>query len=127
MRFCDAHWQKTRAAIEARGLTGLVAKNWEEAVGRLVAGAEAGSTASSFDPLNMTFNMILSRALERCGLELMMQNEDGSDRCPLCFMNAVHKEGCKVEDCAFTYDSWIDGASDDALAEAKRLGLVGST
>jgi hypothetical protein len=125
MKFCQNHWNILRKAIDDRGMGHLVAKSGEECVKKLVADIEQPSK-STFDPLMGSHNMILSRALHDYGLEIMMQNEDGSDRCPICFLDAKHKESCIDPGCTWIYEkSWIQGVADDALIEAKRLGLIG--
>jgi hypothetical protein len=127
MRMCQEHWTKLKTAISERGLDGLVAKTGEQAAAQAMSSLKDGTTKTNFDPLMAAHNMILSRALDTAGLELMAQNDDGSDRCPLCFLNAAHEAGCKEPDCTWTYDlTWIPGPADAALAEARRLGLVGT-
>ena len=71
-------------------------------------------------------NAILSRALDVAGLNLMMPNEDGSERCPLCYMQAEHDAHCKEPGCKQSFETWIGYAADDAKAETVRLGLIAS-
>lgn len=114
MKMCDEHWAALRAAIVDRGLGAFVAKSGEAVVDRLVA--------DGFEPLMGAHNAIVSNGLNAAGLELMRPNDDGSERCPLCFLIAA----CPcARGAACPYRTWITRAADDQLAEAKRLGLVG--
>jgi hypothetical protein len=143
MKFCQSHWDKLRAAIEARGLTEFVSKGGEaaaELVKRQLMEAQeplpAGGRAT-FDPLMNAMFAIVNNAMEStpAGLQIMLPNEDGSDRCPLCYINGErHKAAqsdpagaerwARADDVAF-YDEWVDRAADEQLARAKELGLVG--
>jgi hypothetical protein len=87
---------------------------------------EKGSEKSNFDPLMAAHNMIVSRALDMIGLELMTANEDGSERCPICSLQMGHDANCKEPGCKYSYDSWVEYAARDTLEEAKKLGLVGN-
>lgn len=133
MKFCQPHWDKLRAAIDDRGLSGLVAKDGAQAIqqmadqlARVKAGDESLS-ASNFDPLMSAHWAIVNNALRICGLAIMAPNEDGSARCPLCFMIA----GCSHQDCpspdACGWNEWINRAADDAKTRAVELGLVGQS
>lgn len=124
MKFCQNHWNILRKAIDDRGMGHLISRSGEECVRRLVAGSEHPSK-TTFDPLMGSHNQIIARSLNECGFEIMIQNDDGSDRCPICFLDMKHKENCVESGCTWTYeDSWIQGAANDALIEAKRLGLI---
>ncbi|HXN30594.1 MAG TPA: hypothetical protein VN894_01985 [Polyangiaceae bacterium] len=130
MKFCVPHWEKLRANIKERGLFDLVAKSGEEIHGRMVAELESGPTKTTFDPLMGAHNMIVRRVLDTVGLDLMLSNEDGSEKCPICYIAAGHAAQCKDPTCkvdAAWYERWLGLAADDALTEAKRLGLVGES
>lgn len=93
-----------RAEVDKHGLTHLVSKDGDEAVTRLVADGNG-------DPLMEVHNMIVARFLDWLGMDLMLPNEDGSERCPLCFGSATCKAGphfCGEENCA---DGAIEGAT----------------
>jgi hypothetical protein len=124
---CADHWQKLRTAIADLGMDGLVAKSGPEAVSRLVTEAESGATKTTFDPLMDAHNAILSNALDLVGIAIMAPNEDGTDRCPLCFINEGHLKGCKDEGCTWSTEPWIGYAARDAHARAKELGLIGES
>lgn len=111
MKFCTDHWQKLRAAIEARGLTRFVAKDGKHAAAQFVAGKP--------DPLMDAHNRIVAHALDCRGIALMMPNEDGSDRCPLCFIKQTC--ACGALDCGERIEQWIEFAANDA-AEAAAKG-----
>ena len=125
MKFCARHWDALKAQIKAYGLDGLIAKSGEEVASKMMSELEAGSKKSNFDPLMAAHNMIVSRALDIIGLALLASNEDGSERCPLCFLQKGHDENCKELDCKHSFEPWVEYAAKDALEEAKRLGLVG--
>jgi hypothetical protein len=125
MKFCTRHWEALRTAIKDRGLDGLVAKSGEEVVKRLSKELDDGeSHKSTFEPLMGAHNAIVMRALDIVGLNLMARNDDGSDRCPICYLQASHDEGCKEEGCKHSFEPWIVYAADDARKEAVRLGLM---
>lgn len=125
MKFCLPHWDALKAEIERLGMTALIAKSSEELHERLKNELESGTTKDTFDPLMGAHNLIVSRALDMVGLELMGKNEDGSEICPLCYLNAAHKRGCKEPGCTWTYDkTWISGPCGLMFDEAKRLGLI---
>jgi hypothetical protein len=135
MKFCQSHWEKLKKKIDDLGLSGLIAKGGEEAVNRQfdqLKKAQQGAkdddeavTKSNFDPLMGAHWAIVSNAMNLVGLNLMAPNDDGSERCPLCYIQQEHDAHCTVPDCKTSYDEWIDYAGNDMLAEAKRLGLVG--
>lgn len=125
MKFCMPHWNSLRQAIEDRGLGNLVAKGGEALTNKIQAEIDAGDvTQGSFDPLLGAHNAIIGNLLSVVGVDLLYNNEDGSDRCPLCY--AVDNCACgKGEACEFR--TWINHAADDALAQAKELGLIGES
>src|SRR5579859_4119178 len=84
MRFCDPHWKKLRAAFKERGLDKYVAKDGAQAALDLIEGKP--------DPLMAAHNAILSNVMDRVGLEVMMPNEDGTERCPLCYIQKLARE-----------------------------------
>ncbi len=71
-----------RAAIEAHGLSCLVARSGEEAAENLAA--ELRGEAKGFDPLMSMFWHFANAALENGGLYLLGNDERGEPRCPLC-------------------------------------------
>ena len=94
-----------RAEVDRVGLGGLVSRDGEHVVAKIMTEAETGSTPETFDPLMDAHNSILHNALDNFGLAIL------GDGCPLCRTNAP--------------DWVIPRAVQDALDEAKRLGLVG--
>ena len=122
MRFCDTHWEEIRHEIETRGLNQFIAKSGEEALARTVAELKDGYSKATFEPLMYAHNAIVANAMEIFGMEIMEDNADGSSRCPLC--HVISNCNCKLgEGCHFR--AWPKRAADDALDEAKNLGLVG--
>jgi len=85
LKFCQPHWNKLRTAIDARGLSGLVAQGGENAVARQFdqlqrsQNAEEAVTKTNFDPLMGAHWAIVNNAMNLVGLSLMLPNEDGSD------------------------------------------------
>lgn len=130
MKFCQPHWDALRGEIERRGLSRLVAKGGTAAAERMAREIEGTAGPDDFDPLMAAHNLILNNAMDVCKragaspLVLMMPNEDGSDRCPLCFLNERHKEGCEIADCTFSYDDWIQRAAADAERIARATVLA---
>ena len=116
MKFCQPHWEKLREAIKARGLWQLVASSGKEVVDRL--------KKDGFDPLMAAHNMIVGRTLDVAGLGPMTSRPDGSEWCPLCYLQ--QNCPCGLPGCAARFEEWIDGASNGAREEAVRLGLVGT-
>lgn len=141
MKFCQPHWDKLRAAIAVRGLETFVAQGGEAAAERMKAQLEAHQRGeeqgrSGFDPLMNAMFAIANNAMSGtpAGLEIMLPNADGTDRCPLCYINGErHKAAqtdpagsarwARADDVAF-YDEWIDKAADDQRAKAVQLGLL---
>lgn len=121
MRMCAPHWEKLRAAIKARGIDHIGAKNSVEAHANMVAELEGQS--SNYDPLMSCHWMITNQALRMGGLYLMTQKEDGSEYCPICeaLLHMTPSEGTTKEQ---QEKSWIDGPADAALEECRKLGLV---
>lgn len=113
MRFCADHWADLKAKVDAAGLSAFISNGGEEAVRRM--------TEDDFDPLMGAHNAIVGNAISTAGLAIMMPNEDGSDRCPLCFL--ITRCGCGSGD-ACPYRTWPDRAVADQIEEAKRRGLV---
>lgn len=119
VKLCMTHWELLRIAIDERGLKRFIAKDAASAVQRMKREIEGTAGPDDYDPLMAANNLIWGNALEICGLEIMQNNADGSERCPLCWMNEQHKATCKEENCTFTFDIWITRAADDAEAYVK--------
>jgi hypothetical protein len=121
MKLCQLHWVALRAAIDARGLTPFVPTDGNEAMERTVKELQEGVSKQSFDPLMMAHNLIVSHCLDIAGLELLTNNDDGSERCPLCFF--IENCECGRPDCKNQYEGWVERAADDVFGAAKELGL----
>jgi hypothetical protein len=123
MKFCKSHWDELRKALDDRGLMNLVAKDSQQLMDKMAKEiADGQPSAATFDPLIGAHNAILSNALDIVGLDLMMPNDDGSDKCPLCY--AITNCRCnRGDECDFR--KWIDYAADEQLQVAKDLGSVG--
>ena len=135
MKFCQSHWDMLRAEIARVGLDGLVPKDGQEAMAKMVKSLEHSNDnptgpgqVSTFDPLMGAHWAIVGNVMPYVGLALMAPKEDGTDRCPLCFITEDHHQRCTVPHCKVTnWDDWIVRAVDDQLQKAKALGLVHST
>lgn len=110
MQMCKDHWNKLREAISSRGMDHLVAKSGKSAMGSLVAQLEGTATKANFDPLMNANWAIVSAYLRDVGLAGMV-----GDKCPLCEVEGG-KDGLA--------DNWIDGACNDQLASARKIGLM---
>jgi hypothetical protein len=123
MQICEKHWAMVRAAIEARGLSHLVAKSGEQLMANTIA--ESKGEDAPYDPLAAVNWMISGRALEQGGLYLMT-----GDYCPVCevMKHTAHipKAPGETEPAgeAWVERHWIDGPADAALAHCREQGLV---
>ena len=119
MRMCNAHWDKLRDAIRVRGLDGLIAKDGAQAAADLADGRP--------DPLMAAHNAIVGNALGVVGLAAMAHNDDGTERCPLCYPVELSLQtrcecgdsACTPESRAARFEGWIDRAADEQL---QRMG-----
>lgn len=119
MKFCQPHWDRLRAAIEARGLNHLVASNGRDAMARAVADIKGESDVSDFDPLMTAHWMIVGKVQESLGLSLYC----GEAICPVC---EILKDYPSVP-AGFRYKDnesyFIDGPADAVLVMARDLGI----
>ena len=106
---CKPHWDELREAIRARGIYDMVSANGPELAERLQAG--------KFDPLMSAHMAIVTNAMQVVGLDIMANNEDGSERCPLCYL--IGACPCNNDPCSFK--TWINQAADDAAKTAREL------
>jgi hypothetical protein len=95
MKICKQHWQLMRDAIEARGMSSLVAKDGETAMENEVKALEGD--APDFDPLMSMHWHYSNEALRYGGLYLMfVSEEENPDNeghyCPVCEFEK-HSEG----------------------------------
>lgn len=84
MKMCKPHWEALREAIRAHGLYELVAKSPEEATKNTVR--QLKGEDAKFDPLMAATNMIYGNAIQAGGLEILSAKEDGTEHCPICFL-----------------------------------------
>lgn len=124
MKICQPHWDRLRAAIDARGLSHLVAKSGEECVGRVARELKQGQPiADEYDPLMSCNWMIFEQALRCGGIRLMGTPPEGGEYCPICeAVKALAAQDGTTEEEALK--EWIDGPADGALAYAREKGLV---
>ncbi len=126
MRMCDDHWNELKKKLDDRGLTQFIAKDGKEAVERFVEDLQAlEKDKKNFDPLLFANNAIMFNVLDTVGLAVMGQDENGNEHCPICYV--INTCPCRKDPkpgivCTFT--TWTTHAANDALEEAKKLGLV---
>lgn len=131
MRMCQPHWDALRRAIDARGLSALIAESGEKAASNLVSELEDGSTIDNFDPLMGAHNSIAANAMTfvshrymQSPMILLVDDPEHPERgCPICCLNWLHAEHdahCTQPDCTYpkgeTYEWMIDRAADDMVA-----------
>lgn len=113
MRMCQIHWLALREAIAGRGLSHFVSQGGKAAAEALQAGA--------FDPLMGSYLRIINNVLRTVGPKPFFQQ---TDVCPLCELERHHEANCHKPSCDFQSQQWIDIAANEALDEARTLGLV---
>lgn len=96
MKFCQGHWDRLRKAIDDRGLGHLVAPDGKAAAQQMADQLERADrgeepfTPVNYDPLMAAHWAIVnavSALAPGIALHLMMPDEDGSEKCPLCYAN----------------------------------------
>jgi hypothetical protein len=142
MKFCQTHWDKMRAAIEARGMTPLVASHGNAAIQNIADEIKHGQTIDNFDPLMAMHWNISGNLLELLGqaagylLSCREGEEDPIDvsklqdrpelaakflgkkwpLCPICYANIAHEITCSEERCSLDrvngYDVCIEWSAD---------------
>lgn len=125
MKICADHWQLMRDAVDARGMSGLIAKDGETALENEVAQLEAAKAgdpepykAAPFDPLMSLHWHFTNDALRCGGLYLMGENPDAEDKhfCPICEFEK-HAEG-------FVAKEAIGSIADQMAAHCRAEGLI---
>lgn len=116
MKICQRHWDMLRAAIDARGLSHLVARSGEEAIQRL-ARADGTSDILDYDPLMVCNWMIMNQGLHSGGPYLLT-----ADLCPICESFKVWVDAENTE--ADIERWWIEGPADAALLHCQLNGLA---
>ena len=117
MRFCENHWGMLREKVDAAGLGTLVPETAEKAMAGLVDQIETDkTTVDNFDPLMGAHNAIVANGLDMVGLDLMQPNEDGSERCPICYLTAYSQKWrgpndictCGCGERVPNFEEWLD-------------------
>ena len=114
MRWCQKHWDALRQAIDARGLSHLIAKDGKTAMESMRRELEGVADDSDFDPLMGAWNRVNARIIEIRGLMYMMPDAPHNG-CPLCEPDATNPNWA---------ENWIEGVADEALYNARLRGLV---
>jgi hypothetical protein len=148
MKFCQEHWDKMRDAIEARGMTALVASDGRSAIENTIDELQRGQTIDNFDPLMAMHWSIAGNLLERLGPAALYVMSGGPEdlidiskldspelkakylgrtwpRCPVCYANISHEFTCRSTCCNLQrVDGWdvaIEYSADAIKAEFDRL------
>lgn len=105
MKFCQTHWDKLRAAIDAEGIGDLVAPDEPTAVAQLVSQVEQEEvTLTNFDPLMSAHWAIIERISKHAPQVILQPG------CPLCWVQDMHEENCQEPGCPITretFEEWI--------------------
>ncbi len=133
MNICQNHWDKLRAAIDARGLSALIASSGEQAASNTARELQDGQSIDSYDPLMAAHWAIASNAadtIQRFGGNPLITLFSGGDdqpahtKCNLCYLNWMmdeHDRHCTEPDCQKPkgdlahYDWMIDRAADEQV------------
>ncbi len=108
---CQQHWDKLVGLLKVGGYGSLIASDDEVAKERLARELDDSAGPDDFDPLIAAQNMILGNAVDAAGTLVFAPTSDGSDRCPICFLDVPE---------------WLEYAAHDAIEHAKTTSL-GST
>lgn len=139
MQFCLRHWEMMRAAVEARGMTPLVAENGKSAVNNVVDELQSGMSLDNFDPLMAMHWNISGNLMDKLGPSALYLLGSGEEdvidvdqiadaelktkyagktwpRCPICYINIAHEFSCGDSRCTLTkadgYDICIEWSAD---------------
>lgn len=126
MKFCADHWTRLREKIDAAGLGSLVSEGGEAAARTMVRAATEGPSVDAFDPLMDAHMAIVANAVKLAGPMILADNDDGTPRCPVCFLDYAHRVGCEGPPCTLprfgAFDYMLDRAVADAVDKWKELG-----
>lgn len=118
MRFCDTHWSRLREAIDAEGLSHLVARDGSAAAANLVSEIETGARRENFDPLMGAHWAIVARISDHAPGVLFIEG------CPLCWVADEHEAHCDTPGCTVTrrtFEDWIPSVAAFMREEHKRM------
>lgn len=131
MQFCNLHWTLLRSAIHERGLFHLVAASGEECARRMQLAQQEQATGAvpsldGFDPLMMSHQMIVTKAVELGGPNVLI-----GDLCPVCeAMRNLANTPCaygRVHTADQIERDWIEGPTNAVLGYARDNGFIGRT
>lgn len=133
MKFCQAHGDALRGAIDDRGLSHLVSQGGAELTKHVENELKGGPVEQTWDPLWSAFMGITNNALRCAGLWLMQTppeglgwTDDKGERffCPLCELDVYQAERKKAGMEAEGSADWIQSASNEALNFAQKMGML---
>lgn len=116
MQLCADHWDKLREALKERGLDKYISANAEKAI-------EAVKEDRP-DPLAAATFAIYGNALDFGGLDLLIPDAEGAEKCPICYLKQMAiAEGacdcgnpeCTPESRAAGFERWIQHAANEQL------------
>ncbi len=122
MQFCQAHWDALRQAIDARGLSRLIAKDSHAAAQEAKEQLEGTTDPTQApDPLMAAHWMIVNQALRIGGLGLM-----SDEFCAVCNTEEGHCPLCEVEYSAGSGSAkkWIDGCTEEVADQYREKGWM---
>lgn len=123
MQFCKPHWDALRAAVDAKGMSQLVARSGEKAMEDIKTQLEGTSTLENWDPLMASYWAISGKVLERVGLGAMPE-----DFCPLCSVQDSFDHISKLPGYNPDYHhdaaEWIDSCTTGMQKYARSNGLI---
>lgn len=117
MKCCERHWQALIEAVEAREMSHLICENGKQAE-EMWQKHQDGEECST-DPLLTCFLMISIEAIKQGGPEMLLPDEKGNEKCPIC-------EAVKYTPdlTSSTEDNWTNGVADAVLQDFRERKLV---
>lgn len=114
-------------AISERDLDHLIAPTPQRSFDQLKDSMQSRKvTLANFDPLMHAYYAIMQNGIMRVGLVLLEDDDEGNERCPICFLTELHDAECTDPNClapkgGTAFDHWIERAADDAKMVAEKL------
>lgn len=120
MRFCSDHWTGLREAIEAEGISHLIARDGQAAAANMISEAQTGLRRENFDPLMGAHWAIINRIADNAPAVLFQ------DGCPICWIQDEHERTCigAENGCVVTrqtFEDWIPSVAEFMREEYDRL------
>jgi hypothetical protein len=132
VKFCQPHWEAMRAAVDARGMSHLVARDGHEAIENEVLRLRGDTSPQTWDPLMAAHWAIAERVINRIGHSqgpaAALSALGGEDFCPLCEVQKSFDswDPAKRPPEAHDAQGWVDDCMDAMRKHAVAKGLVPS-